>query len=711
MTDTPAAPTVPQDSVPQPGPLPGSGSDGSALEPVFSRFRLDPVPPTGTIAADPAPEGALAVIAPHIDRRFYLANLADDAAALRDPVAHYHTVGWKQGHWPNPDFDTRFYLRNNEDVRNAGIDPLLHYLRFGRAEGRLPQRPGGSRRALVEAATPPGSRRPGRHAPAAAPALDGPALAERLRAACLGKRGLVVALSHDRYMDSTGGMQIFIADEQAQFNADRIAYLHIAPILTRLAFAPEDGAPLPLQLTLDGVVLGIVLASEIVAAAATLDDATIAHRLLVVHSLFGHRCSDVSGLSRALRPARNIFWLHDYGTLCAGYNLLRNDVAFCGAPAETSMGCRICVYGEGRAAYRGTVAALFEAVSFDVLCPSEAAARIWRDGAGALPWRSLRVHPNALVRPAAIREAQPGPVRIAFIGYPIPAKGWMLFIELFRRARGRPEFVFYHFATPEALRPMPGLTGVPVRVDRHDRLAMARAVAAADIDFVAMLAPWPETFSYVTREAFAGGADVVALAQSGAVAEAVRELNRGVVLASAADVLRFFLDGHAAAYAMRQRAEGRQDGVFLACGTTASFDPISPVLDPARLATRDPALVVVAGNAVVAGTIAGERLVFDLPAGITGVRLLSRHVVPVRLDPEGGDMRRFGVPVVALELDGVAVPIGDNRRATGWHGAVPADGVQWTSGDGLLETGGARRLSLALADGVAYQRCKLVPEG
>ena len=339
-----------------------------------------------------------AAIAPFIDAGFYLASVADDPTAATDPVAHFHDIGWRRGKSPSPDFDTRYYLRNNPDVQEAGLDPLLHYVRFGRAEGRLPLRPGGPGRALADAATPPGSRRPGHHAPPAAIALDVTALLAALGAACLGRRGLVVALSHDRYIDTTGGMQIFIADEQAQFNADRIAFLHIAPIVTRLVLAPEGPDPVPLQLTIDGTVLGIATNEDIIAAFAALGPAVPLHRLFVVHSLFGHRCSDVARMSAALRPLRDFFWLHDYASLCSGYNLLRNDVAFCGAPPEHSMACRICVYGEGRAAYRAEIAALFSQVAFDILAPSEAALTTWRNGAN-LAWRSLRVHPNALLRP------------------------------------------------------------------------------------------------------------------------------------------------------------------------------------------------------------------------------------------------------------------------------------------------------------------------
>ena len=202
-------------------------------------------------------------------------------------------------------------------------------------------------------------------------------------------------------------------------------------------------------------------------------DEIVPTRLFVVHSLFGHSPPNVAALAASLRPARSFFWLHDYATLCTGYNLLRDDAVFCGAPAETSMACRICVYGEDRARHRARVRELFDQVAFDVIAPSETALAIWLRGAEGIRRRATRVHPNALLRKLGDGVAKDGPVRIGFIGYPNPAKGWMLFLELFRRLRGDPDYAFFQFSNPEVLRPMPGLTCVAVQVDRFDRLAMA----------------------------------------------------------------------------------------------------------------------------------------------------------------------------------------------------------------------------------------------
>ena len=73
---------------------------------------------------------------PVFDARWYLEQYPDVAAAGRDPVIHYLTIGASEGRDPGPDFSTTGYLTQYEDVAKAGMNPLVHYLRHGEAKGR-----------------------------------------------------------------------------------------------------------------------------------------------------------------------------------------------------------------------------------------------------------------------------------------------------------------------------------------------------------------------------------------------------------------------------------------------------------------------------------------------------------------------------------------------------------------------------------------------
>ena len=67
-----------------------------------------------------------------------------------------------------------------------------------------------------------------------------------------------------------------------------------------------------------------------------------------------------------------------------------------------------------------------------------------------------------------------------------------------------------------------------------------------------------------------GGADVIALASSGNVPDAIRRTGRGVVLADDGALLDFFARGAAAAWVLRH-AGLRGPGLLIATGSCASL--------------------------------------------------------------------------------------------------------------------------------------------
>ena len=671
---------------------------------IWSRFALRPLVPTmPTVPEVPAGrvygDWVLDTIAPAVDPSYYraVAGLGPED----DPVRHFAEQGWQAGLNPNSWFDTRFYLEFYPDIADAGMNPLFHYEHYGRVEGRLPAQPGGLPRQVVEQARIPSQRPPGWDAPKGAPSIDEAGLRAALAEACLGMTGLVLAASHDCYVNVTGGMQILIADEQALFNADRTAYLHIAPAIARFTFAPRDEEVM-LQVSLDGRFLG--LAPERVVEAALRAPFLPGHRIFIVHSVLGHRVAALARVAAVFGPAHSVFWLHDYSALCEGFNLLRNDIAYCHAPPPDSTGCRICVYGAERSSYLAAMHGLFTEVPFNVVAPSRVALDLFL-ARTALPFRSARVHENAvLVAGDAIRAPSSGPPRVGFAGFAIPPKGWPAFQRLLQRQAGYATYRFLHFALAANRVPMTGLEKVDVEVRPGDRFAMVRALRAAEVELVAVLSPWPETFSFVVHEAIAAGADVIALADSGNVAAAVRRHRCGVVLRDEAAFLRFFEEGWALDYARQREAAARAAPRLVPAGTTATLAPDRLATDPQTcLATDDPGLVVVRPDGTTVPRLGGEGLRFALPPGTIEVCLISRHALPGDAEEPDGTPR--GVPVAALALDGMAVPLDDPRLAGRWH--PPEPGLRWTDGRGRLRVVGARLLEITLAPGAAWRRVPL----
>jgi glycosyltransferase involved in cell wall biosynthesis len=503
----------------------------------------------------------------HVDREFYRHHYPDIARAGLDPVPHWHRAGWVERRRPNVWFDTGFYLDTYADIASARIDPLLHYIRHGRAEGRLAQPPRAARLAALQAARPAASHQAGYDAPADAPILDAGELASLLLRAMAphafaphafagsgGPVGLLVAASHDRYIDVTGGIQLVLADEQRACAASGTTHLHLAPAVARLALADGTEPACLLQATIDGTFRGLVSAAAATAAIETVARAMPDRpRRLAIHSLLGHRTDTLAALAAACGPDA-VFWLHDHSSLCEGFNLLRNDLDACHAPPPESMACRICVHGEGRALHRARIRALFDTVPFHVLAPSRVALDLWLARAD-LPFATASVaEPARLVPTGAEPRDAPAtdpasPLRTAFLGYPLAHKGWPLFLDLVTALSlaepGEPPCALHHLAVPEALRPMDRVATIPVQVGPAARQAAVEAIAAHAIEAVIVASPWPETFNFVAHEAAAAGAAVLTLADAGNVPAMVRRHGAGYVFETGAALLEFLLSGRA----------------------------------------------------------------------------------------------------------------------------------------------------------------------
>jgi len=537
-----------------------------------------PAPDTAWDLVPPTPDEVNLAVAPWFDAAHYTASNADVQGSGMDPLQHFVLHGAAELRDPNRWFDMHFYVMSNADVQSMAFNGFWHYLVQGRAQGRAPRRSRGAERQAVLQACPPLDRDPPRP-PQPMACLAYGSLHHALHARLPGAAGVSVSVSHDRYTRNIGGVQILVSDEQLAFNARGEAYLHIAPAVPRQTLAPEGASPFYVHATLDGAYVGVTTYADLAHALAELRPALPAARRMVLHCLLGHQVMPLIALHAALAPSDAVFWVNDYESICVGYNLLRNDAVFCGAPPPGSGACRICVYGREREEHLRQLRLLFGAVPLRVVAPSAAALAVWRRGA-ELPHVSAQVHEYAEIEyadaepgaePAAAPAGEDAAIRVAFIGYPSPHKGWPAFAEVVARIGGMPEYRLFHFAAYPPGQPLPGVELVPARVLPGARGAMTEALQAHRIDLALVLSPWPETFCLVAYEAMAAGADVVALADGGNVADAVLRTGRGVVMDDVEAVIRFFLSGAAVRYA-RLCAEGpRRTGRLVSRGMTATL--------------------------------------------------------------------------------------------------------------------------------------------
>ncbi|MGO4388619.1 hypothetical protein AB4Y85_13880 [Microvirga sp. 2YAF29] len=374
-----------------------------------------------------------------------------------------------------------------------------------------------------------------------------------------GSRRLLLAITHDNYRVSIGGIQTCLSREEQCCHASDVDYLVAFPRQPGLRLADTESDPI-LGLILNGRLICYCRSSALTATMGALHSS----RWLIdvtIHQLLGHRIESVAELISASGLDSCWFWVHDFFSICPNYILRRNNREFCGAPDISSDSCLICVYGKDRADHMRRMKAFFDQFEIHVIAPSQSALTFWLARSGL---RSSRMHVNPHIelawrlRPVPRAVDDDAPIRVAFVGLPVEQKGWLAFERLATSSDseiGRYEFLVLgergNYRAPELQK----IRHVEVRVTPEHPLAMSQALEAHGIDLIVQWPTTQETFSLATYEGLESGAYVVTHRSSGNVAAAIGECGRGVILSDEAELLTFFATGGAMTLGRKARAE------------------------------------------------------------------------------------------------------------------------------------------------------------
>jgi glycosyltransferase involved in cell wall biosynthesis len=226
--------------------------------------------------------------------------------------------------------------------------------------------------------------------------------------------------------------------------------------------------------------------------------------------------------------------LHDFFTRCPRAHLRRRSGELCDGP-ERGRACAVHCFGDQdealmRWALRSRAFADALVVADDVFAPSpfvvEAFAEMGVD-------REIKIVENAVAAMGpTLRPARPlgAPLRLASVGVTVEHKGFQIVVDAIRQSR------IPHIAYTIFGKALPPLSFELYRMAAHApglqfRLASDYAprylpVMLADVDIVVVPSIVPETYSIVTREAFANGIPVIA-SRTGALPAAIRPDDNG----------------------------------------------------------------------------------------------------------------------------------------------------------------------------------------
>jgi hypothetical protein len=522
------------------------------------RWTYDPGAATPAPEPEPADSGGprpfteyeRTLVEPEFDAGFYFETNPFLAEEGVDPLEHFLSWGWREGRDPNPDFSVRDYVREYPDIAEAGVNPFAHYLESGRAEGRRRRSSLGFRFKVIVEQTPLEARiaeaAARSHGVEPEPASSFAAAAARSRT---GLDRLHITFSHDDFVSVLGGVQLCVQYESAKIAEMGRDHLHICPTTTWPVL--RRGESSNLLAVLNGEPIGVFSAVTIAEGLASLRKGRSGAASFAIHNLLGHNVDEVIAIVQGAGMKAGFFWLHDFTSLCAGYQLLRNDVQDCAAPPPDSAACGICLYGRARGPQVADHERLFRRLRLTVVSPSQTTLDFWRSRSRCRAAAEVvQPHVRLLPRGPAPRP-EPGPLRVAFLGMPAVAKGWPIFAELAEKHAGDPRYRFLHLGGRRD--PRSRIEFHRVAVSRADPRAMQDAVERLQVDVALMSSIVRETFCLAAYEAVAGGAAVVTLPDSANAASFVASTGFGRVIEDEAALAQALQSGELAELARAAR--------------------------------------------------------------------------------------------------------------------------------------------------------------
>ena len=479
------------------------------------------------------------------NRAWYLEQYPDVAAAKINPIHHYILHGGFEGRDPGPNFNSTEYLYLYPDVLESGMNPLIHYLRFGRQEARTPK-----------GSSPEPDSENGAQPEASPEKLLLPAELTQLLSQKIKFKRYVLSTSHNSYLNFTGGVQSYAAQEQKSLARQQTSYLHLFPH-TFLEYLPQGSDEFSVGLNLDGEYLGICHISTLLNALASLDGLTLVE--IHLHHLMGFQLDAIQQiLDFGTRRAE--FWLHDFFSLCPSYHLLRNDRQYCGAPDINSNACSICKYGDQRKQQLPTLQRLFTQNELRVIAPSNFVLEFWKE---KFPYKKIV---SEIVPLITLKWSQPLPVdkskrklRIGFLGYPMEHKGWNTWINLVEAFTDDARYQFFHFSWAEGT---PGnYQRIHVAVTPENPNLMINKLNQEDIDVAILWSIVPETFSFTLHEALAAGCLVITNKKSGNIQDFIQRFSQyGLVLDSEQELIDLFAGPELIAAVSQYQKNGKPQG-------------------------------------------------------------------------------------------------------------------------------------------------------
>jgi glycosyltransferase involved in cell wall biosynthesis len=374
----------------------------------------------------------------------------------------------------------------------------------------------------------------------------------------------VITVSYGDYTLSAGGTDKFILSQQRMLNKNGISLIHIFPQLRVLKRQVHSGKVWGVMM--DGAFCFLTDTYGIVSMIEKLQRKERNLLAFILHHLKDTSIKEVSRILRST-DAEIIMYLHDYYTICSESGLLRDYHDFCGITFPNDEKCKGCSCFDGETTgqikrIKKLLKGLADRISF--IAPSKSLADNWLKAYPEFRERITVVpHQNCVGEYCGNMEHIPDsePLRIAYVGYQAPHKGWNEWADAVEQAfRAGKNYKFFHMGVCSESRSYIQ----QINVDFHSDInGMTKALRDNRIDCAVLWSMVPETYSFTLYEAYSANCFILTNPLSGNIAYVVRDKGNGIVAESSNDLSELLLDEEGLRKRINQFRDNKEYGPYL----------------------------------------------------------------------------------------------------------------------------------------------------
>lgn len=351
-------------------------------------------------------------------------------------------------------------------------------------------------------------------------------------------RKYILSISFCDYRVNTGGVPKVIAEHQKMFLDAGIGYIYLFPI-KKLICHDQVMIFCFWGMIIDGKFAGVFSIRQVLKNIYCWQQNGATLLEVHLHHLIYMNLKHVKKLLEYINNVQIRFFVHDYYTICIGYNLLKNGKEYCGSEGINQQKCFDCKYYKRSLKIEPRIRNLLLESSkrLIVIAPSQVAKDIWCNSYPELTSKAIVIPHQVLEGKYNKRNINHNKIRVAFIGNPATLKGsdtWQKLVEL--NSEDSYEFYEFHNGKPLSTK----VNHIPVCVRSENLNSMIEALRDNEIDVVLLWSIWQETYSYTYFESYAAHAYVITNPISGNICNMVQKNLNGCICHNEQELFKLF---------------------------------------------------------------------------------------------------------------------------------------------------------------------------